>query len=95
MTPRTPTPFKNAMEKYGPLQLLVRVTLYTLVDIVAVSLFILIFLVFSVLSSQPLTPNLEDDINEVILKDSGIDLIFVRSTPPEQRRKTLVTNTNK
>ncbi|XP_037535077.1 v-myb avian myeloblastosis viral oncogene homolog-like 2b [Nematolebias whitei] len=59
MTPRTPTPFKNAMEKYGPLQPL------------------------------PLTPNLEDDINEVILKDSGIDLVFVRSTPPEQRRKTL------
>ncbi|XP_040926853.1 v-myb avian myeloblastosis viral oncogene homolog-like 2b isoform X2 [Betta splendens] len=57
-TPRTPTPFKNAMEKYGPLQPL------------------------------PQTPNLEDDINEVILKDAGIDLV-VRSTPPEQRRKTM------
>ncbi|XP_073324780.1 v-myb avian myeloblastosis viral oncogene homolog-like 2b isoform X4 [Pagrus major] len=58
-TPRTPTPFKNAMEKYGPLQPL------------------------------PQTPNLEDDINEVILRDSGIDLVVVRSTPPEQRRKTM------
>ncbi|KAM4588888.1 v-myb avian myeloblastosis viral oncogene homolog-like 2b [Odontesthes bonariensis] len=58
-TPRTPTPFKNAMEKYGPLQPL------------------------------PQTPNLEDDINEVILRDSGIDLVVVRSTTPEQRRKTV------
>ncbi|XP_068450575.1 v-myb avian myeloblastosis viral oncogene homolog-like 2b [Clinocottus analis] len=58
-TPRTPTPFKNAMEKYGPLQPL------------------------------PQTPNLEDDINEVIMRDSGIDLVGARSTPPEQRRKTM------
>uniref|UniRef100_A0A8C6T7M9 V-myb avian myeloblastosis viral oncogene homolog-like 2b n=1 Tax=Neogobius melanostomus TaxID=47308 RepID=A0A8C6T7M9_9GOBI len=57
-TPRTPTPFKNAMEKYGPLQPL------------------------------PQTPNLEDDINEVILRDAGIELAVVCSTPPEQRRKT-------
>ncbi|KAJ0068839.1 hypothetical protein NL108_012085 [Boleophthalmus pectinirostris] len=57
-TPRTPTPFKNAMEKYGPLQPL------------------------------PQTPNLEDDINEVILRDAGIDLSVACSTPPEQRRKT-------
>ncbi|XP_017296630.1 v-myb avian myeloblastosis viral oncogene homolog-like 2b [Kryptolebias marmoratus] len=59
MTPRTPTPFKNAMEKYGPLQPL------------------------------PQTPNLEDDINEVILRDAGINLVVVHSTPPEQRRKTM------
>lgn len=58
-TPRTPTPFKNAMEKYGPLQPL------------------------------PQTPNLEDDINEVILREAGIDLVVLRSTPPEQRRKTM------
>ncbi|XP_045932372.1 v-myb avian myeloblastosis viral oncogene homolog-like 2b [Micropterus dolomieu] len=58
-TPRTPTPFKNAMEKYGTLRPL------------------------------PQTPNLEDDINEVILRDGGIDLVVVRSTPPEQRRKTM------
>ncbi|XP_074500494.1 v-myb avian myeloblastosis viral oncogene homolog-like 2b [Sebastes fasciatus] len=58
-TPRTPTPFKNAMEKYGPLQPL------------------------------PQTPNLEDDINEVILRDGGIDLVVVRTTTPEQRRKTM------
>uniref|UniRef100_UPI0037E87B18 v-myb avian myeloblastosis viral oncogene homolog-like 2b n=1 Tax=Semicossyphus pulcher TaxID=241346 RepID=UPI0037E87B18 len=58
-TPRTPTPFKNAMEKYGPLQPL------------------------------PQTPNLEDDINEVILRDAGMDLVVLRSTPPEQRRKTM------
>uniref|UniRef100_A0A672FE10 V-myb avian myeloblastosis viral oncogene homolog-like 2b n=1 Tax=Salarias fasciatus TaxID=181472 RepID=A0A672FE10_SALFA len=58
-TPRTPTPFKNAMEKYGALQPL------------------------------PQTPNLEDDINEVILRDAGIDLAVRSSTPPEQRRKTM------
>uniref|UniRef100_H3CPG3 V-myb avian myeloblastosis viral oncogene homolog-like 2b n=1 Tax=Tetraodon nigroviridis TaxID=99883 RepID=H3CPG3_TETNG len=58
-TPRTPTPFKSAMEKYGPLQPL----------------------------SQ--SPNLEDDIKEVILRDTGVDLVLVRSTPPEQRRKTM------
>lgn len=57
-TPRTPTPFKSAMEKYGPLQPL------------------------------PQSPNLEDDINEVILRDTGVDLVLVCSTPPEQRRKT-------
>uniref|UniRef100_A0A3P9IFQ5 V-myb avian myeloblastosis viral oncogene homolog-like 2b n=1 Tax=Oryzias latipes TaxID=8090 RepID=A0A3P9IFQ5_ORYLA len=56
-TPRTPTPFKNALEKYGPLQPL------------------------------PQTPNLEDDINEVILRDSGMELVVVRSTPPDQKRK--------
>lgn len=43
------------------------------------------------MSSQPQTPNLEDDINEVILRDTGIDLVVVRSTPPEQRRKSMVT----
>ncbi|XP_056293774.1 v-myb avian myeloblastosis viral oncogene homolog-like 2b isoform X2 [Pseudoliparis swirei] len=58
-TPRTPTPFKNAMEKFGPLQPL------------------------------PQTPNLENDINEVIMRDSGIGMIGTRSTPPEQRRKTM------
>ncbi|MEQ2236230.1 hypothetical protein ILYODFUR_010432 [Ilyodon furcidens] len=57
-TPRTPTPFKNAMEKYGPLQPL------------------------------PQTPNLEDDINDVILRDAGINLVVVQATPPDQRRKT-------
>ena len=41
--------------------------------------------------SQPQTPNLEDDINEVILREAGIDLVVVRTTPPEQRRKTMVT----
>ncbi|XP_077583129.1 v-myb avian myeloblastosis viral oncogene homolog-like 2b [Stigmatopora nigra] len=56
--PRTPTPFKNAMEKYGPLQPL------------------------------PQTPNLEEDINEVILRDGGIDLA-VENPVREQRRKTL------
>uniref|UniRef100_A0A8C6PBB3 MYB proto-onco like 2 n=1 Tax=Nothobranchius furzeri TaxID=105023 RepID=A0A8C6PBB3_NOTFU len=57
-TPRTPTPFKNAMEKYGALHPL------------------------------PQTPNLENDINEVILRDAGINVVVMRSTPPEQRRKT-------
>ncbi|XP_077386872.1 v-myb avian myeloblastosis viral oncogene homolog-like 2b isoform X1 [Festucalex cinctus] len=55
--PRTPTPFKNALEKYGALQPL------------------------------PQTPNLEDDINEVIFRDVGIDLAGERPAFPEPRRK--------
>ncbi|KAM4741660.1 v-myb avian myeloblastosis viral oncogene homolog-like 2b isoform 2-T2 [Anableps anableps] len=58
-TPRTPTPFKNALEKYGPLQPL------------------------------PQTPNLEDDINEVILREAGINMVVVQVTPPDPRRKTM------
>uniref|UniRef100_A0A8C5CA97 V-myb avian myeloblastosis viral oncogene homolog-like 2b n=1 Tax=Gadus morhua TaxID=8049 RepID=A0A8C5CA97_GADMO len=57
-TPRTPTPFKNAMEKYGPLQPL------------------------------PQTPNLEDDLNEVMLREAGIELVTIQSTP-EPRRKSM------
>ncbi|KAM3877988.1 v-myb avian myeloblastosis viral oncogene homolog-like 2b [Diretmus argenteus] len=56
-TPRTPTPFKNAMEKYGALQPL------------------------------PQTPNLEEDINEVILREAGIELELVGPSSPKQRRK--------
>lgn len=55
----------------------------------AVDFFDFLFSVFSALFFQPQTPNLEDDINEVILKDSGINLV-VGSTPPEQIRKTMV-----
>eukprot|EP00063_Salmo_salar_P046974 XP_014021809.1 PREDICTED: myb-related protein B isoform X1 [Salmo salar] len=55
-TPRTPTPFKNAMEKYGPLQPL------------------------------PQTPN-EEDLKEVLLKETGIELIVTDESPLEQRRK--------
>lgn len=46
------------------------------------------------MSFKPQTPNLEEDINEVILRDTGVDLVLVRSTPPEQRRKTMVTVLN-
>ncbi|KAG9353321.1 hypothetical protein JZ751_017898 [Albula glossodonta] len=56
-TPRTPTPFKNAMEKYGPLQPL------------------------------PPTPNLEEDLKEVLRSEAGIELIVVDEPPVEQRRK--------
>ncbi|XP_037107525.1 v-myb avian myeloblastosis viral oncogene homolog-like 2b [Syngnathus acus] len=59
MMPRTPTPFKNAMEKYGPLRPL------------------------------PQTPNLEDDIQEVILRDVGTDLALELPFVPEQRRKAV------
>lgn len=45
---------------------------------------------FSCTFSQPQTPNLEDDINEVIQRDAGMDLAVVRSTPPEERRKIMV-----
>lgn len=75
------------MEKYGPLQ--------PLVSILSVVCFCEFSLISTALTwfptAQPQTPNLEDDINEVILRDAGIDLVVVRSTPPEQRRKTMVT----
>ena len=76
------------MEKYGPLQPLVSICdregihiQFTFYGFIINSLF---------LPSQPQTPNLEDDINEVILRDAGIDFVSLRSTPPEQRRKTMV-----
>ncbi|XP_036387277.1 v-myb avian myeloblastosis viral oncogene homolog-like 2b isoform X1 [Megalops cyprinoides] len=56
-TPRTPTPFKNALEKYGPLRPL------------------------------PPTPNLEEDLKEVLRSEAGIELIVVDEPPAEQRRK--------
>lgn len=87
-TPRTPTPFKSAMEKYGPLQPLVSVfspaAAFGYVSLRSV-------IQFHCVSFKPQTPNLEDDINEVIFRDTGVDLVLVRSTPPEQRRKTMVT----
>ncbi|XP_063071833.1 v-myb avian myeloblastosis viral oncogene homolog-like 2b [Engraulis encrasicolus] len=55
--PRTPTPFKNAMEKYGPLRPL------------------------------PATPNLEEDLKEVLRNEAGIELMLEDTPPPEQRRK--------
>ncbi|KAL0978668.1 hypothetical protein UPYG_G00173700 [Umbra pygmaea] len=55
-TPRTPTPFKYAMEKYGPLRAL------------------------------PQTPS-EEDLKEVLLKETGIEMIVMDESPPEQRRK--------
>lgn len=55
--PRTPTPFKNAMEKYGPLRPL------------------------------PQTPNLEEDLKEVLRSEAGIELIVEDETPTEKKRK--------
>ncbi|XP_056324669.1 v-myb avian myeloblastosis viral oncogene homolog-like 2b [Danio aesculapii] len=55
--PRTPTPFKNAMEKYGPLRPL------------------------------PPTPNLEEDLKEVLRSEAGIELIVEDETPAEKKRK--------
>ncbi|XP_051532537.1 v-myb avian myeloblastosis viral oncogene homolog-like 2b isoform X2 [Myxocyprinus asiaticus] len=56
-TPRTPTPFKNAMEKYGPLRPL------------------------------PPTPNLEEDLKEVLRSEAGIELIVEDETPSEKKCK--------
>ena len=41
------------------------------------------------LYSQPQTPNLEDDLNEVMLREAGIELVTIQSTP-EPRRKSMV-----
>uniref|UniRef100_A0A8C1U4A8 V-myb avian myeloblastosis viral oncogene homolog-like 2b n=1 Tax=Cyprinus carpio TaxID=7962 RepID=A0A8C1U4A8_CYPCA len=56
-TPRTPTPFKNALEKYGPLRPL------------------------------PPTPNLEEDLKEMLRSEAGIELIVEDETPTEKKRK--------
>ncbi|XP_016088374.1 myb-related protein B [Sinocyclocheilus grahami] len=56
-TPRTPTPFKNALEKYGPLRPL------------------------------PPTPNLAEDLKEVLRSEAGIELIVEDETPTEKKRK--------
>ncbi|XP_026076574.1 myb-related protein B [Carassius auratus] len=56
-TPRTPTPFKNALEKYGPLRPL------------------------------PPTPNLEEDLKEMLRNEAGIELIVEDETPAEKKRK--------
>ncbi|XP_017572042.1 v-myb avian myeloblastosis viral oncogene homolog-like 2b [Pygocentrus nattereri] len=56
-TPRTPTPFKNALEKYGSIRPL------------------------------PPTPNLEEDLKEVLRSEAGIELIVKDESPPEWRQK--------
>ncbi|XP_072522188.1 v-myb avian myeloblastosis viral oncogene homolog-like 2b [Salminus brasiliensis] len=56
-TPRTPTPFKNALEKYGTIRPL------------------------------PPTPNLEEDLKEVLRSEAGIELIVKDESPPERRPK--------
>uniref|UniRef100_A0A8B9LKE1 V-myb avian myeloblastosis viral oncogene homolog-like 2b n=1 Tax=Astyanax mexicanus TaxID=7994 RepID=A0A8B9LKE1_ASTMX len=58
-TPRTPTPFKNALEKYGPIRPL------------------------------PPTPNLEEDLKEVLRSEAGIELIVKDESPPERRPKQM------
>ncbi|XP_075033701.1 myb-related protein B [Mixophyes fleayi] len=58
-TPHTPTPFKNALEKFGSLKPL------------------------------PPTPHLEEDLKEVLLKESGIELVIVDDLNLDhQKRKT-------
>ncbi|KAK2821596.1 hypothetical protein Q7C36_020939 [Tachysurus vachellii] len=56
-TPRTPTPFKNALEKYGPIRPL------------------------------PPTPNLEEDLKEVLRSEAGIELIVKDESPAEKKPK--------
>ncbi|XP_062842774.1 v-myb avian myeloblastosis viral oncogene homolog-like 2b isoform X2 [Trichomycterus rosablanca] len=55
--PRTPTPFKNALEKYGPIRPL------------------------------PQTPNLEEDLKEVLRTEAGIELIIKEESPGQKRRQ--------
>ncbi|KAI5093324.1 myb-related protein B, partial [Silurus meridionalis] len=55
--PRTPTPFKNALEKYGPIRPL------------------------------PPTPNLEEDLKEVLRTEAGFELIVKDESPAEKKPK--------
>ncbi|XP_060628254.2 myb-related protein B [Anolis sagrei] len=56
-TPHTPTPFKNALEKYGPMKPL------------------------------PQTPNLEEDLKEVLRSETGIELIIEEDVNPEKQKR--------
>uniref|UniRef100_H3BI98 MYB proto-onco like 2 n=1 Tax=Latimeria chalumnae TaxID=7897 RepID=H3BI98_LATCH len=56
-TPHTPTPFKNALEKYGPMKPL------------------------------PPTPHLEEDLQEVLRSEAGIELLIEDETQSEQKRE--------
>ncbi|XP_008117286.1 myb-related protein B [Anolis carolinensis] len=56
-TPHTPTPFKNALEKYGPMKPL------------------------------PQTPNLEEDLKEVLRSETGIELIIEDDVNPEKQKR--------
>ncbi|XP_028590791.2 myb-related protein B isoform X1 [Podarcis muralis] len=56
-TPHTPTPFKNALEKYGPIRPL------------------------------PQTPNLEEDLKEVLRSEAGIELIIEDDVKPERQKR--------
>ncbi|XP_063001491.1 myb-related protein B [Elgaria multicarinata webbii] len=56
-TPHTPTPFKNALEKYGPMRPL------------------------------PQTPNLEEDLKEVLRSETGIELIIEDDVKPEKQKR--------
>ncbi|ETE72631.1 Myb-related protein B, partial [Ophiophagus hannah] len=56
-TPHTPTPFKNALEKYGPIRPL------------------------------PQTPNLEEDLKEVLWSETGMELIIEDDVKPEKQKR--------
>ncbi|XP_044296226.1 myb-related protein B [Varanus komodoensis] len=56
-TPHTPTPFKDALEKYGPIKPL------------------------------PQTPNLEEDLKEVLWSETGIELIIEDDVKPEKQKR--------
>ncbi|XP_066481747.1 myb-related protein B [Tiliqua scincoides] len=56
-TPHTPTPFKNALEKYGPMRPL------------------------------PQTPNLEEDLKEVLRSEAGIELTIEDDVKPEKQKR--------
>ncbi|XP_058034387.1 myb-related protein B isoform X2 [Ahaetulla prasina] len=56
-TPHTPTPFKNALEKYGPIRPL------------------------------PQTPNLEEDLKEVLWSETGMELIIEDDMKPEKQKR--------
>lgn len=81
-TPRTPTPFKNALaaqeKMHGPLKMEVRDHYHSLC-----ALFVTINLTTSWFQPQPLA-FLEEDIREVLKKETGAD-IFSRADQPEYR----------
>ncbi|XP_063311736.1 myb-related protein B isoform X1 [Pelobates fuscus] len=56
-TPHTPTPFKNALEKFGTLKPL------------------------------PQTPHLEEDLKEVLSRESGIELVVVDDTKYDRQKR--------
>ncbi|XP_025325901.1 myb-related protein B isoform X3 [Canis lupus baileyi] len=82
-TPHTPTPFKNALEKYGPLKPLPWDGADELLELMSP---VRHWLTQPSLV-QPQTPHLEEDLKEVLRSEAGIELIIEDEVRPEKQKR--------